>query len=60
MAEAVEYFTHLAEWQAVVCKQCRICVWPSQVAGHLRGGQHKMNAKEAQEVADQISIWPGV
>ena len=60
MAQAVEYFTHLPEWQVVVCKQCRVCVWPSHIARHLRGGQHKASKKEAEVVADEISTWQGV
>ena len=60
MTQAADHFTHLPDWKVVICKQCRVCVWPSHVAGHLRGGQHKTSSQDAEAVADQISTWQGV
>ena len=57
MSTAQEWFEHVAEWQVIVCKQCRCAVWPAEVAGHLRGRQHRQPVKVAKAIADQVQGW---
>ena len=60
MATAIEHFHHLSEWQVIVCKECRHAVWPDQAKGHLQGKQHRVPAKQASAIAEEIQRWPGV
>ena len=59
-AAGQEYFRHLEKWHIVVCKDCQYGVWPSHVKGHLTGKQHKIAAKEAQQIAEEVEEWPGI
>ncbi|KAK1051294.1 hypothetical protein LTR74_016867 [Friedmanniomyces endolithicus] len=60
MVDAAELFHHIAEWQVVVCKACRISVWPDHVSGHLTGQQHRISRKDATAISGEVGTWPGV
>ncbi|KAK4900454.1 hypothetical protein LTR49_027449, partial [Elasticomyces elasticus] len=60
MIDAAELFHHIAEWQVIVCKACRIGVWPDHVSGHLTGQQHRISRKDAIAISDEVGAWPGV
>ena len=53
------YFEHLAEYQIVVCRECRYAVWPDQIEGHLQK-QHKKSLKSAQAVDNAVRQWPNL
>lgn len=57
---ASKYFRHDSERQVVICRTCRYAVWPSEIAGHLKNRQHRIDAKQATAVMYEIQQWPGV
>ena len=60
MVNANDLFQHVAEWQIIVCKECRHAVWPDHVRGHSVGTQHRMSSKEASAIGDEVAAWPGL
>ncbi|KAK3620762.1 hypothetical protein LTR56_020751 [Elasticomyces elasticus] len=60
MVDAAELFHHIAEWQIIVCKACRVGVWPDHVSGHLTGQQHRISREDAIAISDEVGTWPGV
>jgi RecQ family ATP-dependent DNA helicase len=51
-----KFFSHLAQYQVAVCKECRYAVWPSQIEGHLQE-QHRIGRKRARAVGESIRTW---
>ena len=57
----MEYFTHLPEFQVVVCKACQYAVLPSHINAHLAAKpQHGLEKKERQRVAEKIAKIKGL
>ena len=57
---AHQHFQHLHDWQLAVCRECRIAIWPDYIQSYLQGGQHRLPYREAQAVADEVHLWPGL
>ncbi|KAH7002695.1 hypothetical protein B0J12DRAFT_543672, partial [Macrophomina phaseolina] len=53
-------FYHSGEYRVVICKECRHAVWPDQVVGHLQGRHHGMPGKEAESIAEEVRVVPGL
>ncbi|KAL8626052.1 hypothetical protein Q9189_008267 [Teloschistes chrysophthalmus] len=47
-----------SQWRVVICKQCQHAVWPSSVAGHLKGIHHRVSGKEASRVKQEVQESP--
>jgi hypothetical protein len=52
----MEYFTHLPEFQVIVCKECQYAVLPSYINTHFTAKpQHRLRKKEQQRITDRIA-----
>jgi hypothetical protein len=52
----MEYFTHLPEFQVIVCKECQHAVLPSRIDAHFaRKPQHGLEKKERQRIANEMA-----
>ena len=43
-----------ARWCVAICIQCQHAVWPSNVAGYLKGAQHWLPAKETRRIRREV------
>ena len=50
----MEYFTHLPEFQVIVCKQCQHAVLPSFIHAHFRGKHHRLEKEERERIIDVV------
>jgi hypothetical protein len=49
----MEYFTHLPEFQVIICKECQHAVLPSYIDVHFAAKpQHGLENKERRRVAE--------
>jgi len=55
-----QMFEHLAEFQLIICTQCRCAIWPDQIEGHLTGKQHRVERKKAVSIAEEVRERPGI
>lgn len=53
-----QFFSLSPQWRIVVCNQCQHAVWPSDVAGHLKGVRHRLRAKEAAKIKLEVQAAP--
>lgn len=57
----MEYFTHLPEFQVVVCKACQYAVLPSHINAHLAAKpQHGLEKKERQRIVEKVAKIKGL
>ncbi|KAF1807827.1 hypothetical protein P152DRAFT_367094, partial [Eremomyces bilateralis CBS 781.70] len=55
-----DYFTRIPVFGLIVCNECKYCVWPKDVAGHLSGPHHKLKRAQSQEIASAVHRWRGL
>src|SRR5271156_4948431 len=52
----MEYFTHLPDFQVIICKECQYAVLPSHIDAHFTAKpQHGLEKKERQRIAGEIA-----
>ena len=52
----MEYFTHLPDFQVIICKECQHAVLPSHIDAHFASKpQHGLGKKEQQRIAEEIA-----
>jgi hypothetical protein len=52
----MEYFTHLPDFQVIICKECPHAVLPSHIDAHFAAKpRHGLGKKERQRIADEIA-----
>ena len=52
----MEYFTHLPDFQVIICKECQHAVLPSQIDTHFAAKpQHGLEKDERQRIAEEIA-----
>jgi hypothetical protein len=52
----MEYFTHLPDFQVIICKECQHTALPSYIDAHFAAKpQHRLGKKEQQRIADEIA-----
>lgn len=51
-----QFFDISSHWRVAICRQCQYAVWPSSVAGHLKGGHHRLPTKEALRTRREAPI----
>jgi RecQ family ATP-dependent DNA helicase len=52
----MEYFTHLPDFQVIICKECQHAVLPSHIDTHFTAKpQHDFEKKERQRIADAVA-----
>ncbi len=57
----MEYFTHLLEFQVIICKECQHAVLPSHIDPHFATKpQHWLAKRERQRIANEIAEVPGL
>ena len=57
----MEYFTHLPDFQVIICKECQHAVLPSHIDAHFTAKpQHGLGKKERQRIADEIAEIDGL
>jgi Orsellinic acid/F9775 biosynthesis cluster protein D len=57
----MEYFTHLPNFQVIICKECQYAVLPSYIDAHFTAKpQHGFGKKERQRIADEIAEIDGL
>jgi hypothetical protein len=54
----MEYFTHLPQYQIMVCNECHYAVLPSQMDRHLASAKHRIPAPRRRIIHDEIQAWP--
>jgi hypothetical protein len=57
---AMEYFTHLPNFQVIVCKQCQYAVLPSFIHAHFRAKQHRLEKDERQRIVNAVAKVDGL
>jgi Orsellinic acid/F9775 biosynthesis cluster protein D len=57
----MEYFTHLPNFQVIICKECQHAVLPSHIDAHFAAKpQHGLGKKERQRIAEEIAEIDGL
>ena len=57
----MEYFTHLPDFQVIICKECQHAVLPSHIDAHFAAKpQHGLGKKERQRIANEIAEIDGL
>src|SRR5271154_2410037 len=52
----MEYFTHLPDFQVIICKECQHAVLPSHIDTHFAANpQHGLGKKERRRIAKEIA-----
>jgi Orsellinic acid/F9775 biosynthesis cluster protein D len=52
----MEYFTHLPDFQVIICKECQHAVLPSHIDTHFAAKpQHGLEKEERQRIAEEIA-----
>jgi hypothetical protein len=51
----MEYFTHLLEFQVIICKKCQFAILPSYIHAHFAAKpQHGLEKEERQRIVDAV------
>jgi hypothetical protein len=53
-----EVFQYSPRIQLPICRQCRHAVWPERIASHVRRREHRLSARDAHYIQDQVLQWP--
>src|SRR5271165_3809528 len=57
----MEYFTHLPEFQVIVCKKCQFAVLPSFIHAHFKAkSQHGLEKEERQRIFNVVAEVDGL
>ena len=57
----MEYFTHLPEFQVIICKECQYAVLPSHIESHfIAKPQHGLGKRERQRIANEVAKIDGL
>src|SRR5438876_10815914 len=56
----MEYFTHLAQYQVIVCNKCQYAVLPSRLDSHLASAKHRVKPVERKQIKQEIATWAGL
>ena len=52
----MEYFTHLPDFQVIICKECQHAVLPSHINAHFAAKpQHGLGKKERERIAEEVA-----
>lgn len=51
----MEYFTHLLEFQVIICKKCQYAVLPSYIDAHFTAKLHQCKKEERQRIAEEVA-----
>jgi hypothetical protein len=54
----MEHFTHLTQYQIIICKDCKYAVLPSQIDSHLASAKHRIPVRRRRAIQEKIQTWP--
>lgn len=49
-----QFFYISSQWRVAICIQCQHAVWPSNVAGHLKGARYRLPTKETLRIKRKV------